>query len=152
MPNDIHIFTGHNVSVLTDFAKNGRGRGVTSLCSLFIAGFLLSGCALPVPIQVASWAIDGISYMATNKSLMDHGISAVSGQDCATFRIVTEGGVCRPNSPIALVPLIVSAPVTDPTAINGPIPGPIPDFADDTEVREEPPLVRLADGLDDEVQ
>ena len=29
-------------------------------CSLF-----LSGCAVPVPVQIASWALDGISLLAT---------------------------------------------------------------------------------------
>jgi hypothetical protein len=144
MPNDIHIFNVREASVSADFAKNGRGRGVTILCSLSIAGFLLSGCALPVPIQAASWAIDGISYLATNKSLMDHGISAVRGQDCATFRIVTDGNVCRPNSPIALDPAL------SPDLAPAPIPD--PDLVVYTEVSEIPPPIDLADALDREVQ
>ena len=30
---------------------------------------LLGGCALPVPVQIASWALDGISYILTEKSV-----------------------------------------------------------------------------------
>ncbi|MEQ8807204.1 MAG: hypothetical protein RIE16_15615 [Rhodospirillales bacterium] len=42
---------------------------------------LLGGCALPVPIQVASWAIDIISVVATEKSITDHGLSALTCKD-----------------------------------------------------------------------
>ncbi len=47
---------------------------------------LLGGCALPVPIQVASWALDGISYLLTEKSVADHGISVLAQKDCALLR------------------------------------------------------------------
>lgn len=56
---------------------------------------LLGGCALPVPLQIASWAADGISYLVTQKSLTDHGLSMVADKDCALLRAVTEGHVCR---------------------------------------------------------
>ena len=58
---------------------------------------LLGGCALPVPIQVASWAIDIISVVATEKSITDHGLSALTSKDCALYRAVTEEDniVCR---------------------------------------------------------
>jgi len=55
------------------------------------AGMLmLSGCALPVPIQVASWALDGISYLMTDKSVTDHGLSILAQQDCAVLRVITD--------------------------------------------------------------
>ena len=57
--------------------------------------FLIGGCAIPVPLQVASWVIDGVSYVATQKSVTDHGISIVAQQDCAIWRGVTEGELCR---------------------------------------------------------
>ena len=56
---------------------------------------LLGGCAVPVPLQVAAWVIDGVSYVATQKSVTDHGISIVAQQDCALWRGVTEGEICR---------------------------------------------------------
>lgn len=63
--------------------------------ALGIGVVALGGCALPVPLQVASWALDGISYIATDKSVTDHGISLVAHQDCALLRGVTQGQVCR---------------------------------------------------------
>ncbi|MEQ8195938.1 MAG: hypothetical protein RIB59_15765 [Rhodospirillales bacterium] len=56
--------------------------------------FLLGGCALPTSVQIASWAIDGISYLATKKSMTDHGISLVREQDCALWRMVKQEEVC----------------------------------------------------------
>ena len=66
---------------------------------------VLGGCALPLPLKIASWAIDGISYVATHKSVTDHGISMAMKKDCALLRGVTEGEVCRQDSEfqIALV-------------------------------------------------
>jgi hypothetical protein len=46
-------------------------------------------------LQVAGWVADGVSYLTTEKSVSDHGISAMVGQDCALYRGVTEGAVCR---------------------------------------------------------
>ncbi len=57
---------------------------------------LLGGCALPLPVQVASWAIDGISYMMTEKTVADHGISLVAQKDCAILRgVLNPGDFCR---------------------------------------------------------
>lgn len=57
---------------------------------------LLGGCALPVPIQIASWALDGISYLVTEKSVADHGLSMVAQQDCAVLRgLLSDGEFCR---------------------------------------------------------
>ncbi len=66
-----------------------------SIYVLGISAVFLSGCALPVPLQIASWALDGISVIATQKSVTDHGISLVAQQDCAIWRGVTEGELCR---------------------------------------------------------
>lgn len=67
--------------------------------SALAAVFMTGGCALPVGVQVAIFALDGFTLMATQKTIADHGISAASGQDCALYRVVTaregEGGVCR---------------------------------------------------------
>ena len=68
-----------------------------------IGGLFLAGCAIPVPLQIASWALDGFSLLATNKSVTDHGISMVAQQDCALWRGVTEGAVCREDDPMAII-------------------------------------------------
>ena len=59
---------------------------------------LLGGCALPIPIQVASWALDGISYLVTEKSVADHGLSMLAQKDCAVLRgLLDDGEICRDN-------------------------------------------------------
>jgi hypothetical protein len=62
---------------------------------LGMIGACLSGCALPIPIQIASWAASGISYIATGKSMSDHAFSAVAEQDCAIHRIVLGQSMCH---------------------------------------------------------
>ena len=57
---------------------------------------LLGGCALPLPVQVASWALDGLSYIATQKSVADHGLSLVANRDCGVLRgLLDDGYICR---------------------------------------------------------
>lgn len=67
--------------------------------------FMVGACAAPVPIQVASWLIDGLSYLTTDKTLSDHGISVVMGRDCAMLRTVTEGELCRDEEKTAVAAL-----------------------------------------------
>ena len=50
---------------------------------------------MPVSVSAVSWAVDGASYITTKKSLTDHGLSFVAGQDCALFRVVTDKKVCQ---------------------------------------------------------
>ncbi|MBT6095485.1 MAG: hypothetical protein HOH04_11430 [Rhodospirillaceae bacterium] len=68
--------------------------------SLRVAGalaapLLLGACGLPVGIQIASLVADGVSYMTTDKTLTDHGISAVTQKDCALWRTVEGKDICR---------------------------------------------------------
>ena len=65
-------------------------RGVLVL----VLSMMLGGCALPLGVQVASWALDGISYVATKKSMTDHGLSIVTQQDCAMWRIMKQEEIC----------------------------------------------------------
>ena len=68
----------------------------TAVLPLFVLAVpLLGGCAAPLPFQVASWVADGLSYVVTEKSLTDHGLSAVTGEDCAIWRAATDKAVCR---------------------------------------------------------
>ena len=60
------------------------------------AAILLGGCALPVPVQIASWALDGLSYLMTEKTMADHGISVLAQKDCAVLRgLLDDGQICR---------------------------------------------------------
>lgn len=63
------------------------------LCAVLV---LAGGCALPVPLQIASWAASGFSYAATGKSLSDHAVSAVAHEDCALHRIALGKDICVP--------------------------------------------------------
>jgi len=55
----------------------------------------LTGCAAPPALQVLSLAIDGISYLATDKTLADHGLSAVTQKDCKLLRSLNDKKVCQ---------------------------------------------------------
>jgi hypothetical protein len=68
--------------------------------------FSLSGCALPVAVSVASLAADVGSYVASGKTVTDHGLSVVMDKDCALLRVV-EGQICEEegNYEVALATL-----------------------------------------------
>ncbi len=63
------------------------------VCPLFVGA-----CAVPLPVLIAGWTADGVSYLMTSKSMSDHGLSAAVGQDCAVYRAVTEGAICREDA------------------------------------------------------
>jgi major membrane immunogen (membrane-anchored lipoprotein) len=54
---------------------------------------LLGACTLP--LKVTSWTINGVSYVATEKTITDHGLSAIAGRDCAITRAVLGGPLCQ---------------------------------------------------------
>ena len=56
----------------------------------------LSGCivALPPAVQMASFALDGVSYITTGKSVSDHAISTITAQDCAMTRALKGDDIC----------------------------------------------------------
>lgn len=56
---------------------------------------LTAACGLPIPVQLAGLAADGLSFLTTDKSVSDHGLSLVAGRDCAMYRTLTEGEPCR---------------------------------------------------------
>jgi hypothetical protein len=64
-----------------------------SLAFLFVP-LLAAGCALPPALTIASFAADGISYIATGKSTTDHALSAIASEDCALLRAVQEQPIC----------------------------------------------------------
>ncbi len=66
--------------------------------SLAALTILLSGCALPPAITMASLVVDVASYASTGKTVTDHGISLVVGQDCALLRGL-EGEICVEPDP-----------------------------------------------------
>ena len=65
------------------------------LINLIFLLILLNGCSLPASVSAVSWAMDGASYLTTKKSLTDHGLSFLAGQDCALYRLITGLEVCQ---------------------------------------------------------
>ncbi len=56
---------------------------------------LLGGCgAIPPALGLMSYAADGVSFLASGKTLSDHAISAVADQDCKLFRMAQNLEVC----------------------------------------------------------
>ena len=60
-----------------------------------LAPLVLGGCGLPIGVQIASMFADGISLLTTDKTLIDHGISAITDQDCIVWRGVKGEEVCQ---------------------------------------------------------
>jgi hypothetical protein len=79
------------------FAKRGgngfEGHMVMRNVLVMCAFFALTGCILPPVLSYASMALDGVSYVATGKSVTDHALSAAVKQDCAVWRVVSEQDV-----------------------------------------------------------
>lgn len=59
------------------------------------APLLLGGCGLPPAVVAFSYAMDGLSYASSGKSVTDHALSAAAEQDCAMFRMIQGRDICR---------------------------------------------------------
>ena len=86
-----------------------------------ILGLGLTGCAAPATLTIASYAADGSAALATGRTLTDHGISGVSGQDCILFRAMRGDAICQAWAPAPAEVIPVSsaaggAPVVVPAA------------------------------------
>ena len=55
----------------------------------------LTGCVLPPAITVAAIAADGLSFIASGKTVSDLALSAVTDKDCALSRVVKSAKICR---------------------------------------------------------
>ena len=65
--------------------------------AVVLAPLFLGGCGLPVGVQIASLLADGLSFLTTEKTLGDHGLSAIAGKDCAVWRGINGEEICRDN-------------------------------------------------------
>ena len=75
--------------------ESGRWLQKLGAALLLTQCLLLAGC-LPPAFTAISLVGDGISYVFTGRSVTDHGISIAMKEDCALFRFVKGGKVCRP--------------------------------------------------------
>lgn len=64
---------------------------------------LLGACAVPGQVQLASWALDGVSLLTTQKSLSDHGLSILAQKDCAVWRGLKGEDFCVEGDPIIML-------------------------------------------------
>ncbi len=74
------------------------GVGGTRHIWLLAACLSLGGCAAPPVYSFVSFALDGVSIIATGKSVSDHALSAAVEKDCAMWRVLQEQDikvVCR---------------------------------------------------------
>lgn len=56
---------------------------------------LLGGCAaIPPAVSIASYALDGISLLASGRTVSDHMLSAAAAQDCKLLRMAQNLEVC----------------------------------------------------------
>ena len=85
--------------------------------AILLVPFLLAGCAVPPALTLASFAADGISYLATGKSTTDHALSAIASEDCALVRAVKEKPICVPERQVLIS---MSKPKPSPDAPTGP--------------------------------
>lgn len=79
---------------------------MTKRLLIVACAFMLGGCALPLPLQIASWAVDGLLFVSTEKTMADHGVSIALQRDCAMLRAVTEGAYCRDDVGVAAVAVL----------------------------------------------
>lgn len=76
---------------------------LSRFAALIALSLFVSGCAaVPVPLKMASWAADGLSYIFTQKSVLDHGLSAMNGKDCVVMRLATGKSACQDTVAVAL--------------------------------------------------
>ena len=106
----------------------------SALCAVVL---LTGGCALPVPLQIASWAASGLSYATTGKSISDHAVSAVAEQDCAMHRIALGKEICTTVAPDETV-IVENFPATEEEA------------EPTTRLRDS--MIALAENLDEGLQ
>lgn len=83
-----------------------------ALFFLVVSVALLPGCAAPVAIQAASFAADGMAFMATGKGTMDLALSTVAGDDCRLANIVRERPICMPNKDSIIAAVEAAAEVS----------------------------------------
>lgn len=69
--------------------------GVVSTLALLVALPLMAGCAAPLAVvATGAAAAEGTSLTSTKKSLADHVVSGLTGQDCSVVSFTETGNYC----------------------------------------------------------
>lgn len=76
---------------------------LTKLAFVLVITNSVTGCivALPPAVQLASFALDGISFATTGKTMSDHALSAMAEQDCAMSRALNGQAICTKDAQMA---------------------------------------------------
>lgn len=83
------------------------------LTLVVVATTSVTSCAT---LELVTFGITGISYVATGKSLTDHAISTVMSQDCALYRIIIGQNACIDEEALPNSVMLAQAPVKEPSA------------------------------------
>ena len=59
----------------------------------------MSGCVAAPLVITGVGAASVVTNEATGRTITDHTVSSVSGQDCKIFRAFKDQAVCQPNIP-----------------------------------------------------
>jgi hypothetical protein len=78
-------------------------RRLFSLAFLLAGGLALSGCEAIGVLPAAGIAatVEGVSLNASGKTVSDHLVSAVTGEDCSVLRYTKNGEYCMTEAEIA---------------------------------------------------
>jgi hypothetical protein len=88
---------------------------VISLClkgcapMLAIAGYHQTVVQVVAQVERVKLAGDGVSYVASSKTITDHLLSSAVGKDCKVFNVVSRDPVCTDKSADAKVKVSVTA-------------------------------------------
>jgi len=79
-----------------------------------VASLGLGGCmGLPPAVSVASLAADGVSWLTSGKTVTDHAVSEVAGQDCRLIGLVEDGQVCKTHPAYAPTQVATLTPLAE---------------------------------------
>ena len=65
----------------------------------FVIPLILSGCVAAPLVITGVGAASVVTNEATGRTITDHTVSSVSGQDCKILRAFKDQAVCQPNIP-----------------------------------------------------
>ena len=71
----------------------------TTKLIFLVVPILISGCVAAPLVVTGFGAASVITNEATGRTITDHTVSSVSGQDCKILRAFKDQAVCQPNVP-----------------------------------------------------
>lgn len=86
----------HGKKIMTksvwDIRKHAAGKALLLMVVLLL---VMCGCTLPIAIRTITITANGTSYITTNKTLSDHGLSYILDSDCSMLRVMSEKPICK---------------------------------------------------------